>query len=254
MSMLTTPTAVITRQTIITSMTEQYTTLAAAMLAAAAAGLAGSGHCFGMCGGIAALAGQRGRHSDVLLINLGRLGGYAVIGTLGAGLLAAGLGVTGLTRFAGTSRLLVGSLLLLVAISMLVGGHWLAGLNRFAGQLWQRLQPLTGKLLPVQSAWQALAFGMLWGWLPCGLVYAVAPVAWSSGNAASGALIMAAFGAGTLPSMSAMGLATGRIRRWLKSPRVKLFSGLLVLLSALSLLYGPIMHWLLPAAGHQHMH
>jgi len=54
--------------------------------------------------------------------------------------------------------------------------------------------------------------------------------------------------------MSAMGLATGRIRLWLKSPRVKLFSGLLVLLSALWLLYGPIMHWLLPSAGHQHVH
>jgi uncharacterized protein len=235
-------------------MTEHYATLAAAMLAAVAAGLAGSGHCFGMCGGIAALAGQRGRLSDVLLINVGRVCGYAVIGALGAGLIAAGVGVSGFSRFASLSRLLVGSLLLLVAISMLSGGRWLQGFNRYADKLWQRLQPLTAKLLPVQSAWQALLFGVLWGWLPCGLVYAVAPAAWASGNAASGALIMAAFGLGTLPSMSAMGLATGRIRLWLKSPRVKLFSGLLVLLSALWLMYGPIMHWLLPAAGmHQHM-
>jgi sulfite exporter TauE/SafE len=233
--------------------TEQFATLAAAMAAAVAAGLAGSGHCFGMCGGIAALAGQRGRSSDVLLINLGRMCGYALIGALGAWLLAAGMGVTGLSRFAGISRLIVGALLLLVALSMLSGGRWLQGLNRHADKLWQSVQPLTARLLPVQTAWQAMAFGVLWGWLPCGLVYAMAPAAWASGNAASGALIMAAFGLGTMPSMGAMGLATGRIRLWLKSPCVKLFSGLLVLLSALWLLYGPIMHWLLPAAGHQHM-
>jgi len=234
-------------------MTEQFATLAAAMAAAVAAGLAGSGHCFGMCGGIAALAGQRGRNSDVLLINVGRMSGYALIGALGAGLVAAGMGVTGLSRFAGISRLIVGALLLLVAVSMLSGGRWLQGLNRHADKLWQAVQPLTARLLPVQSAWQAMAFGLLWGWLPCGLVYAMAPAAWASGNAASGALIMAAFGLGTMPSMGAMGLATGRIRQWLKSPGVKLFSALLVLLSALWLLYGPIMHWLLPAGGHQHM-
>lgn len=227
--------------------------LAAMLAAALGAGLAGSGHCFGMCGGIAVLAGQRGRSSDVVLINLGRLCGYALIGVFGAWLVGSGMAITGLSRFAGSSRLVVGGLLLLMAISMLGGGRWMQGLNRHAGVLWQRLQPLTARLLPVQSAWQALSFGVLWGWLPCGLVYAMAPAAWASGNVGTGALVMAAFGLGTLPSMSAMGLASGRIRVWLKSPRVKLYSGLLVLLSALWLLYGPIMHWLLPAAGHASM-
>jgi sulfite exporter TauE/SafE len=47
---------------------------------------------------------------------------------------------------------------------------------------------------------QAFPLGMLWGWLPCGLVSALAS-ALTAGSAERGALMMLAFGLGTLPNL-----------------------------------------------------
>lgn len=54
--------------------------------------------------------------------------------------------------------------------------------------------------------------GMLWGWLPCGMVYSVLAGAAVSGDAVNGAAIMAAFGAGTLPLLLALGAGISRAR------------------------------------------
>jgi hypothetical protein len=73
-----------------------------------------------------------------------------------------------------------------------------------------------------------LLLGMLWGWLPCGLVYSVLLTALASGDALNGAAIMLAFGLGTLPNLLAIGLFWERIRGWVQSPRVRLAAGLMV--------------------------
>ena len=53
------------------------------------------------------------------------------------------------------------------------------------------------------SPWVA---GLVWGLTPCPLVYAAAVSASMMGSAAEGALFMAAYGAGTLPSVTATAL------------------------------------------------
>ncbi|HBG50914.1 MAG TPA: hypothetical protein DDW89_03775, partial [Gammaproteobacteria bacterium] len=65
--------------------------------------------------------------------------------------------------------------------------------------LWRRIGPLARRFDPRRSAAQALAFGALWGWIPCGLVYSALLTALVSGSATAGASIMLAFGFGTLP-------------------------------------------------------
>lgn len=67
--------------------------------------------------------------------------------------------------------------------------------------MWRRLQPISRHVLPVTSPWQTLGLGAFWGWLPCGMVYAVLLVADAAGNAREGALILAAFGFGTRPNL-----------------------------------------------------
>lgn len=204
------------------------------LLSAFLVGLLGGGHCIGMCGGIVSavslsLPGQQPDIVKQLSYNCGRIASYTVAGLL-AGLL-------------GSSSLLLNHLLpmekvlYLLANLMLVGlGLYLAGwwrgvllLERGGALLWQKIQPFSGRFLPVRSAGQAFGLGLLWGWLPCGLVYSVLVVALATGNGPQGAALMLAFGLGTLPTLLAMGMAAVRLRSFLQRAWIRQLSGALVL-------------------------
>ncbi|MBL0121549.1 MAG: sulfite exporter TauE/SafE family protein [Betaproteobacteria bacterium] len=96
------------------------------------------------------------------------------------------------------------------------------------GHLWRHVSPYAKKLLPLRSLTHATLFGMLWGWIPCGLVYAMLLTAMSAGSTARGAMTMAAFGLGTLPVMVATGWSAGRLRGWTRKPRVRMAAGIAV--------------------------
>jgi sulfite exporter TauE/SafE len=105
--------------------------------------------------------------------------------------------------------------------------------------LWRKLEPLGKSLLPVRSAWHALLLGVVWGWLPCGLVYAAAVYSVSAGGGLQGALIMLMFGIGTLPAMVTVGMLSNRMIRLAQLPRVRRGAGLvIILLALLTLLFG----------------
>ena len=113
---------------------------------------------------------------------------------------------------------------------MLLLGLYIAGWGRIvlriesAGRLvWRRVEPHARRLFPIDSAFKALGAGLMWGWVPCGLVYSLLALALASGSAASGALVMAAFGLGTLPTLLTAGLAAQRLsalrrRPWIRYP------------------------------------
>jgi sulfite exporter TauE/SafE len=67
--------------------------------------------------------------------------------------------------------------------------------------------------------------GLLWGWLPCGLVYGALVAAAFAGSAEAGAAAMAAFGLGTLPWLLAAGVAAARVRDFLRLSAVRLAAG-----------------------------
>jgi sulfite exporter TauE/SafE len=103
--------------------------------------------------------------------------------------------------------------------------------------MWKRLEPLGRKLLPVRSPGRALLLGMIWGWLPCGLVYSMLIWALSAGSLVEGALLMGAFGLGTLPNLLLMGAAAGWLGGWLRKPLVRQLAGSLVILLGLMMLF-----------------
>ena len=208
-------------------------------------GLLGGVHCLGMCGSIVGIfAAQLPKTSPGpagaelragarwpfhLAYNGGRLTSYMVAGALVGAIGQAGLLLRDVVP---VQHLLFGlSSLMLIALGLYHAGIWnmVRRIEQFGGLLWQYLQPLTRGLLPVTSSVRALLLGMLWGWLPCGLVYSVLVTALASGNAQSGALIMLAFGLGTLPNLLAMGLFWEGVRRRMQSPRVRMIAGLLVM-------------------------
>jgi sulfite exporter TauE/SafE len=201
------------------------------LLALFIVGLLGGGHCAGMCGGIVgALSLQTPQGGTAVLVhlayNLGRIGSYVL-----AGLLAGLLG-----QAAGNLMPLQHGLYLFASLMLVAMGLYLLGLTQFlaplerGGQtLWQRIQPLTKRFLPVRGIAQALPLGLLWGWLPCGLVYSALTTALAAGSAGKGALLMLAFGLGTLPNLLLAGLLLARFRRFAQARATRVVSGLLVL-------------------------
>lgn len=194
-------------------------------------GLLGGTHCVGMCGGIvsALSMGGKSRFSLHLAYSSGRIVSYAL-----AGAIAGALGGMSLAL---SNQLPVRIALYVLANLMLVAlGFYLIGLTRalaFTEQLgqplWRHLQPLSRRYLPARTVAQAFPLGLLWGWLPCGLVYSALVSALSSGSAASGAGLMLAFGVGTLPNLLLAGLLAVRLRAYASNPWVRRVAGLLVL-------------------------
>ena len=201
------------------------------LLALFIVGLLGGGHCAGMCGGIVgalSLQSPAGKPSFTvhLAYNLGRIFSYTL-----AGLLAGAVGYAAGNLMALQRGLYVFASLMLVALGLYLLGatQTLTFVEKGGQALWRRIQPLTGRFLPVRGVAQALPLGMLWGWLPCGLVYSALTTALASGSALRGAATMLAFGLGTLPNLLLAGLLLARFRRFAQARVTKVVSGLLVL-------------------------
>ncbi len=179
-------------------------------------GLLASGHCLVMCGGISSALGMAtqktadGRSRPVLLVGyqLGRILSYTVAGLLLGGALGSLIGILNIDSV--RTGLRIASALVMLLVALIVYGRVrdpIVGIGRL---VWPKLAPLGRKLLPVTSLPRAIAFGMIWGWMPCGMVYSVLLLATLQLHPLSAAATMAAFGLGTAPAM--LGVAFGAQR------------------------------------------
>jgi len=230
------------------------TSLAAAFVA----GLAGSAHCFGMCGGIAAALGLRARSGTAgnqvlpavaraMLYHMGRLLSYAIAGSL-AGLLGDLIWrALDLAQAGRLLRMVAGVLLMTLAIGLIVGRRSTGGIERLGGLLWSRLAPAAERLARGGGVTEAFLLGGVWGWLPCGLVYSMLLLAAASAEVTTGAMIMLAFGVGTLPSMLGSSLLASQLAGLMQRAPARMFAGLLLLVFGLWTLSGPLLHG--PGAG-----
>lgn len=223
-------------------------------------GLLGGVHCVGMCGGIvSALSAHAARGAGSVRVhapgatsaaavvgagmgmstlplqlayNLGRIASYIVAGALVGAVGSYGLLLENILPVQLT--LYVAANLMLVALGFYLTGFTrsLAFTERIGALLWRRVQPLTRRFLPAAGepmrAAQAWPLGLLWGWLPCGMVYSVLTVALLSGSALRGGATMLAFGLGTLPNLLLAGLLLQRLRAVVQARYVRLGSGVLV--------------------------
>lgn len=221
-------------------------------IAALLAGLAGSGHCLGMCGGISAALAGGGRAPawlNALLLSSGRLASYALAGAIagtGGALLGRGLDLLQLGQLL---RLGFGLLLLAVGLTLALRWRGLQRIEALGARVWTRLTPALRGLLPPRGPLQALLAGALWGWLPCGLVYSMLTLALASGNPADGAWLMAGFGLGTLPAVVGAGSAAAGTLRWLRSGIGQRAAGVLLAVFGLWTVFGALPHGAMPG-GH----
>ena len=209
-------------------------TLAAAFMI----GLLGSTHCIGMCGGIvgALTMGlpETTRQSSLKLLpylltyNSGRLFSYSLAG------LIVGLLSSSASDFFQIGSFPVGGIiggLFMVALGIYIAG-WLqtmAPLERLGSVFWRKIEPFGRRFMPVKSPAQALGLGFIWGWLPCGLVYSTLALAATSGDAVKSALLMLAFGAGTLPMLLAMGGFAEKLQSFTRHKWTRYIAGFLLI-------------------------
>lgn len=198
-------------------------------------GLFGSSHCLLMCGGIsAALTTQASRETgspvalSALMFNLGRITSYGIAGLLVASL---GLWLQGVNDLLlQLVRTLAAVLLVLMGLYIARWATWLTHLEQLGQHLWKHLQPLTTGLIHQGNLLKRYQLGLLWGWLPCGLVYSTLSWAATSGEPLQGAAIMMVFGLGTLPALFASSLAAGSLMQFLNHQWSRNVAGVLLIL------------------------
>jgi len=184
-----------------------------------AASVVGSLHCAGMCGPFVAIAlapaggatekrGVWDAVSPALAYHFGRLATYALLGAV-CGAIGAAIDLGGtMVGLARAAAILAGGTMIvfgLVMIAQLRG----ATLGRYDGGGWlkpwlMRAQRAAMRLTPLR---RAAVIGLLTTLLPCGWLWAFAVTATGTASPLWGALVMAAFWAGTVPALAALGVA-----------------------------------------------
>ena len=221
-------------------------------LAAFAVAFLGGAHCVGMCGGIVGaltLGIAPGEEKSfrvvlpyLLAYNLGRISSYTLAGALLGGVAAMAGELTAV--YQGQRVLLAVAALFMIALGLYIGGWWhgLVSVERLGARyLWRYLQPVGQRLLPVRSLSGALALGLIWGWLPCGLVYSVLIWSIGAGSPLEGALRMLSFGLGTLPTLLSMGIFAAALATFVRRPVVRGVAGAVIIVLGIYYLYGAVM-------------
>ncbi|WP_440055809.1 sulfite exporter TauE/SafE family protein [Pseudoalteromonas sp. T1lg65] len=186
------------------------------LLSALVMGLAGSGHCLVMCGGIASSLQLASNKLSALLVavlySLGRITSYAI-----AGAVVAAMGISFAkqnTLIANMLQLFSGVFMLLVGVYVMRLASTLKWLESAAKSLiWNHIVKLNQFIVPVDTRLKAYCYGMLWGWLPCGLVYSALTWTLQARSPLEGALIMLAFGLGTFPALFVAGQSALKLQK-----------------------------------------
>jgi sulfite exporter TauE/SafE len=209
---------------------------AISLIGAVTAGLLGGVHCVGMCGGIVGAlsiaspaAKPAARLPMLLSYNSGRLISYGVAGGLFGALGQLSLPLQQVQLMQSVLAVVAGLMMLLLGLYIGGWSRLLRHVEAVGGYFWRRIEPLGRNLLPVRNPLQGLLLGILWGWLPCGLVYSMLIWALASGSALNGALLLLAFGVGTLPNLLATGLLANRFVSFVQQPRMRTVAGLMLI-------------------------
>lgn len=216
----------------------------ASFVAAFLVGLLGGVHCVGMCGGIVGalclgLDNVQNKTPQqnfiksfpfLLSYNAGRISSYTIAGVLMGGIGWLGSHLFTLYSIQQTLELIAATFML--ALGLYIAGWWkgLASLERLGGNIiWKRLEPLGRRFMPVRSYTHAFLLGIVWGWLPCGLVYSVVIWTISTQSPIEGGLLMLSFGLGTLPNLLLMGVFASTLNQFIQQRWVRQVAGIMIM-------------------------
>lgn len=213
-------------------------------IAAFLVGLLGGVHCVGMCGGIVGalcLGLEQGESAAqnkirsalpyLLAYNAGRMSSYTLAGILMGSIGWLGSHLFDIYEFQQILEIIAATFML--ALGLYIAGWWkiLASVEQFGGKvIWKRLEPLGRRFMPVKTYRQAFSLGLVWGWLPCGLVYSVIIWTISTQSPLEGGLLMLSFALGTLPNLLLMGVFASTLSQFIQQPWVRQAAGIMIMI------------------------
>ena len=206
-------------------------------------GLFTSLHCLGMCGSIIG-ALTLGLREDirartatlvpyVFCYNFGRILSYAAAGLIVG--LVHHVFILPFGRETGYRILQIGSALFMAGAGLYIAGWFprFAYIERAGSAFWKIIEPIGRRLIPIHTLPSAFFFGVIWGWLPCGLVYAALALSATTGDIQRSALTMLAFGLGTLPAVMGVGIMTNLLNLLSQNKRFRQFAGVFMIMLAI---------------------
>lgn len=209
-------------------------------------GLLSTLHCFGMCGGIVGAltmsldpkirTDKRQLFKYSMAYNIGRILSYVtagvILGLLGQAFLQA-VAPEGTAKFL---RIVTAILVIILGIYIARWIPQVSLIEKLGLPIWKRLEPIGKRIMPIKKPSQAFMFGMVWGWLPCGLVYYALMLALTTESAIDSGIFMALFGAGTLAPMVGASMFAGKLTHFHRAPWLRnVTGGILVLVGIISL-------------------
>ncbi len=212
-------------------------------------GLAGSGHCVGMCGGFALAIGRGAPGAGSLTLrHAAYTAGKALTYVFLAVLLTAGLGIVGRAGWFSSAQMALS-----IAAGVFMIAYGLAQVVEWRlGGWWRRvIEPLPGcrafaAVARTPGPLAAFATGWLNGFLPCGLLLGVLMYLASLCSVSGAALGAAVFGLATFPGLYVFGLAAHAWTPKWRRALVRISGAMLVLFGAITLAraFPEGRHWL----------
>ncbi|MEE9395482.1 MAG: sulfite exporter TauE/SafE family protein [Methylococcales bacterium] len=209
-------------------------------LAAFVMGVFSSVHCIGMCGSIIGtltlslpeeIRNKKSRlFPFVFNYNFGRIFSYTTGGII-AGLIGQ-IFVFPMGDKVGYRVLQLISSMFIVSAGFYIAGWFprFAYIEKVGVKLWYKIEPFGRKLMPVKTLRQAFFFGVIWGWMPCGLVYSAIALSMTTGDIVQSSLTMLFFGLGTLPAVMGVGIMTGVLTTLTRMRKYRIMVGTLLIL------------------------
>lgn len=205
-------------------------------------------HCIAMCGGLCAAICQKQNTQQTLITNLGRVATYTLLGALFAGLIQGASLQLNFDVWSSFLRLIMGSMLILTGAVIIFKEHakWLTIEKPLP--FWSKV---SNKLKIIQHADSGSAVffkGMLWGLIPCGLLYGMLIIAATTADLFRGATFMLFFGLGTLTPLLFSQVLMKRLLLGSKGMMMRSISGAFVIVLGLWVMLSPLFaHGLIPS-------
>ncbi len=204
-------------------------------------------HCIAMCGGLCAVLCHKQNTQQTLVTNLGRVATYTLLGALFAGVVQGASLQLDLGVWGGFLRVLMGTMLILSGLVIIFKdrGKWL--MIQKPLPFWPKVSTQLKKIKQHNAGSTVFFKGMLWGLIPCGLLYGMLVIAATTADVFRGASFMLFFGLGTVMPLLFSQMVLRRIMVGTKGTWLRSISGALIIFLGLWIVLSPwFAHGLIP--------